>query len=224
MRMPDNPAVAELSRLKPAKLRVFCAGDPDTGKAVAIPANRKKWETLAHTLDGLDWLRIEALDARGNIVGVVAREEEPDDEDETAVDYDAAEAQRDERMLALMLKAQSVALAAQERSQRPLIDGMAKLVGTVTTALDATSRAYNAALAAASSMPATAGGDGSDESANRFMQMAMMLLMKSGNQGAANVAGVVDAAQRVAAAKPAVPPPSKPNGAPRPSTPPAPGH
>jgi hypothetical protein len=223
MRLPDNPAVAELSKLKPAKLRVFCAGDPDNGKAVAIPSNRKKWETLAHTLDGLDWLRIEALDARGNIVGVVAREEEPDDEDEPGVDYDAAEAARDERMLALMLKAQSVALAAQERSQRPLIDGMAKLVGTVTTALDATSRAYNAALAAASSMPAAAGGE-NDESASRFMQMVMMLAMRSGQPGLANAAGVVQDAARVAAAKPAATPPSKPNGAPRPSTPPAPGH
>lgn len=223
MRLPDNPAVAELSKLRPAKLRVFCAGDPDTGKAVAIPSNRKKWETLAHTLDGLDWLRIEALDARGNIVGVVAREEEPDDE-EPSVDYDAAEAARDERLLALMLKAQSVALSAQERSQRPLIDGMAKLVGTVTTALDATSRAYNAALAAASSIPAAAGGGEADESASRFMQMVMMLAMRSGQPGLASAAGVVSDAAKVAAAKPAAPPPSKPSGAPRPSTPPAQGH
>lgn len=223
MRLPDHPAVAELARLKPAKLRVFTAAEPDVGKAVAIPNNRTKWANLARTLDGLDWLRIEALDARGNIVGVVAREEEPDEE-EPDVDYDAAEAARDERMLALMLKAQSVALAAQERSQRPLIDGMAKLVGTVTTALDATSRAYNAALAAASSIPAGgAGGDG-NEDVTKFMQMVMMLAMRSGQPGIATAAGVVADAQRVAAAKPAVPGPSKPNGAQQPSKPPAPGH
>lgn len=223
MRLPDNPAVAELSKLKPAKLRVFSAAAPDEGKAVAIPGNRKKWESLAHTLDGLDWLRIEALDARGNIVGVVAREEEPDDQ-EPDVDYDAAEAARDERLLALMLKSQSVALAAQERTLRPLLDGMAKLVGTVTSALDATSRAYSAALAAASGAPAGAAAGESDESAGRFMQMVMMLLAQQGQPKLASVAGVVSAAQAAAAAKPAGSGPSKPNGAPPPSKPPAPGH
>jgi hypothetical protein len=221
MRMPDNPAVAELSKLRPAKLRVFCASDPDTGKAVAIPGNRKKWETLAHTLDGLDWMRIEALDARGNIVGVVAREEEPEEED-VGLDLDAAEAARDERLLGLLLKAQQVALNAQAAQLRPLIDGMGKLVGTVTGALDATSRAYSAALAAASSMPAPAAGGADDDSASRFMQMVMMLAMRSGQPGLANAAGVVSEAQRVAAAKPAANAPSKPNGAQPPSSGPSP--
>jgi hypothetical protein len=223
MRLPDNPAVAELAKLRPAKLRVFSRGSEDA-KAVAIPGNRKKWETLAHTLDGLDWERIEALDPRGNIVGVVARPEEDDEPDEVELaSLDAAEAARDERLLQLMLKAQQVALTAQAAQLRPLVEGMGKLVGTVTTALDATSRAYNIALAATSGVAPAAGGGESDESAGRFMQMVMMLLAQQGQPKLASVAGVVSAAQQ-AAAKPAVPRQSKPNGAPPTSTPPAPGH
>lgn len=186
MRVDPNPALAELQRLRPAKLRVYVR-DADEPKAVAIPANRKKWERLGTTLEGLDWVRIEALDARGNITGVVARE---DDAPEAAMDtVEISEAEALAPMVSLMLRAQQMALQQQSILIKPLIDGMAKLVQVQTDALGAVAGAYRMALAAASTVPAGGGkGDGEgdgDQALFRFLQVAMMMASKNGGPAAA---------------------------------------
>lgn len=220
MRVSINPAVAELQRLRPAKLRVFCR-DSDEAKAVAIPATRKKWERLGATLDGLEWTRIEALDARGNITGIVAREDDEPAEPELV---EMNEAEQLAPMMSLMLRAQQVALQQQGVLLKPLIDGMAKLVQVQTEALGAVAGAYRMALAAASTAPTGGGrseeGDG-DQALFRFLQVAMMMASKNGGPAAA--LGAVQTA--TAAVRPAAPAASKPT---RPAPPPtsggAPGH
>lgn len=187
MRVDPNPALAELQRLRPAKLRVYVRGS-DEPKAVAIPANRKRWERLGATLEGLDWTTIEALDNRGNITGVVARE---DDAAGAPVgdEVEITEAEALAPMMSLMLRAQQVALQQQGVLLKPLIDGMAKLVQVQTEALGAVAGAYRMALAAASSVPTGGGGgekegDG-DQALFRFLQVAMMMASKNGGPAAA---------------------------------------
>ena len=204
MRVDPNPALAELQRLRPAKLRVYVR-DSDEPKAVAIPANRKKWERLGTTLEGLDWLKIEALDNRGNITGVVARE---DDAAAAAVDdtVEITEAEALAPMLSLMLRAQQMALQQQSVLIKPLIDGMAKLVQVQTDALGAVAGAYRMALAAASTVPTGGGkaegeGDG-DQALFRFLQVAMMMANKPGGPAAA-LGAVQAATASVKTAKPA---------------------
>lgn len=184
MRVSINPAIAELQRLRPAKLRVFCR-DSDEAKAVAIPATRKKWERLGALLDGLEWTRIEALDARGNITGVVARDEDEPEPEQVELN----EAEQVAPMVSLMLKAQQVALQQQSVLLKPLIDGMAKLVQVQTEALGAVAGAYRMALAAASTAAPAGGGrseDGDgDQALFRFLQVAMMMASKNGGPAAA---------------------------------------
>lgn len=187
MRVDPNPALAELQRLRPAKLRVYVQDEKEP-KAVAIPANRKKWERLGATLEGLEWIRIEALDARGNISGVVAREDDaPDAVVGDSVEITEAEALAP--MVSLMLRAQQVALQQQSVLIKPLIDGMAKLVQVQTDALGAVAGAYRMALAAASTVPTGGGkGDGEgdgDQALFRFLQVAMMMASKNGGPAAA---------------------------------------
>lgn len=219
MRVDPNPTLAELQRLRPAKLRVYVR-DSDEPKAVAIPANRKKWERLGTTLEGLDWHRIEALDARGNITGVVARE---DDAPTSSVgDVEITEAEALAPMVSLMLRAQQVALEQQSVLIKPLIDGMAKLVQVQTDALGAVAGAYRMALAAASSVTSgSGGGDGggdADKSLFQFLQVAMMMAQKGGGGPPAALAAVKTAVD-------ATPPRSRgtAQGAPSQSTAPAPG-
>lgn len=202
MRVSADPALAELQRLRPAKLRVYVR-DSDEPKAVAIPATRKKWERLATTLEGLDWTRIEALDPRGNITGVVAREDDSAATAPSDAELELADAERVEPLLALMLKAQTVALASSERQMKPLLDGMTKLVGVVTDALGAVAGAYRMALAAASTVPTGGGGrddGGADVSLMNFLQVAMMMATKGG--GAPAALGAVKVASEVARDRP----------------------
>ena len=221
MRVDTNPALAELQRLRPAKLRVYVR-DSDEAKAVAIPANRKKWERLGTTLEGLDWVRIEALDTRGNITGVVARE---DDAAEATVgdNVEITEAEALAPMLSLMLRAQQMALQQQSVLIKPLIDGMAKLVQVQTDALGAVAGAYRMALAAASTVPAGGGkaegeGDG-DQALFRFLQVAMMMASKNGGPAAA--LGAVQTATASVKRPPSTQ--STPRPAPSPSSADAPG-
>lgn len=217
MRVSINPAVAELQRLRPAKLRVFCR-DSDEPKAVAIPATRKKWERLGALLDGLEWVRIEALDSRGNITGVVAQEE---DEPAAPDVVEMNEAEQVAPMVSLMLRAQQVALQQQSVLLKPLIDGMAKLVQVQTEALGAVAGAYRMALAAASTVPSSKSdgeGDG-DQALFRFLQVAMMVANKGGGPAAA--LGAVQAASASAKRQPSSP--STPSPASPPSNGAAPG-
>lgn len=217
MRVSVDPAVAELQKLRPAKLRVYTR-DSDEPKAVAIPATRKKWERLGATLEGLDWTRIEALDPRGNISGVVAREEEAAPElDELDIGADTDD--RIERMAALIIKAQDHALDRQTAAQKPLVDGMGKLVSVVTEALGAVSQAYRLALAAASSMPSSGGGGGGEagDGLEKFLQVAGMMMMAKTQSGPQAALGAVKVASEVARARPKNP--SKPS----PAQPPASG-
>lgn len=221
MRVSINPAIAELQRLRPAKLRVFCR-DSDEAKAVAIPATRKKWERLGALLDGLEWTRIEALDARGNITGVVARDEDEPEPEQVELN----EAEQVAPMVSLMLKAQQVALQQQSVLLKPLIDGMAKLVQVQTEALGAVAGAYRMALAAASTAAPAGGGrseDGDgDQALFRFLQVAMMMASKNGGPAAA--LGAVQTATAAVKPQPRAAAPSTP----RPGTPPSsaagPGH
>lgn len=191
MRVDPNPALAELQRLRPAKLRVYVQDEKEP-KAVAIPANRKKWERLGATLEGLEWIRIEALDARGNISGVVARE---DDAPDAVVgdNVEITEAEALAPMVSLMLRAQQMALQQQSILIKPLIDGMAKLVQVQTDALGAVAGAYRMALAAASTVPTGGKGDGEgdgDQALFRFLQVAMMMASKGGGGPAAALGAV----------------------------------
>lgn len=218
MRVSANPALAELQRLKPAKLRVYTR-DSEEPKAVAIPANRKRWERLGTTLEGLDWTRIEALDPRGNITGIVANEN--DDAPAAAADTELGDvdvATGFEPLLNLMLKSQQMALQQQTAMIKPLIDGQARLVETVTAALGAVAGAYRMALAAAS-VPAAAAApaDGSDESLGRFLQMAMMFMASKGGGGPQAALGAVKVATD-AARRPPKSANSPANGARPPST------
>lgn len=208
MRVHVDPAIAELQKLRPAKLRVYTRDD-EQPKAVAIPGNRKRWERLGALLEGLDWHRIEALDARGNIVGVVANDEP---EVAAAEAVDTTEAEVVAPLLSLMLKAQQMALQQQAAVLKPLIEGNAKLVGVMTDALGAVAGAYRMALAAASTTAPAGAGESGDDGFGKFLQFAMLMAARQGG-GAPQVMAGVKAATDAASARKAPPTPQPSNGA-----------
>lgn len=100
-------AIEELKRLQPQSLCVHLAEGRDL--SVAVPSRKRKWAALAVTLDKLRWDTLEALDGKGQVLGIVENEETGGLED-LEFDGNAGEVSRH---LQLMLHAQDVALSRQ---------------------------------------------------------------------------------------------------------------
>ena len=63
----------ELKRLQPQSLCVHLAEGRDM--SVAVPARKRKWAALSVTLEKLRWDSLEALDGKGQVIGIVENEE-----------------------------------------------------------------------------------------------------------------------------------------------------
>lgn len=131
--MADPALVTLLGKLKswqPFALRVMCA-DGET-RDVAVPQVRRRWVKLEGTLGHLRWVRVEALDKSGKIVGVY---ENPDYE---AAELEDIEGEMDRQtgqvaqLVNIMLKAQDVALKRQGDRDKLVIDQLVRVVDILT--------------------------------------------------------------------------------------------
>lgn len=107
-----------LARYKPSTVRVQTVKGESV--PVAVPSTRKRWEAVEHTVSEYRYQRVELLDQGGLVVGVV--------QGETPIPQELV---TDEGNLALMLRAQDVALKRHSESIRVLVDGYAELVKTM---------------------------------------------------------------------------------------------
>jgi hypothetical protein len=138
----DELLVARLRAARPSKVRAY---DRDgDAKDIAVPAgNRKKWQAVQAVLHDLGWARIEMLDAKGNILGVVDRPDDAGDLEELPADREVA---KTGGMLALMLRGQEVALTHQHRGLAKVLDVQTELLKLVAQRLEVMERHYTANL------------------------------------------------------------------------------
>ena len=116
----DSSALtARLSKTRPSSLRVILTDGSE--KEVAIPGKRKKWSQVAKVLESYSWLRCECLDPKGRALDIVENEdlEEFEEEGSTARDL--------KPLLALMLKAQDIALRRNAEQSKQVIEMNLKL-------------------------------------------------------------------------------------------------
>jgi hypothetical protein len=103
---------------------------------------RRKWDFAIRALEHIDWVTLELLDEQGGLMDVVDNRAGAEEGELVEVTPDAKLAGQ----LELLLRAQDVALARQERATAQLLDGYTKLVQTFAERLGSMERGYTAVL------------------------------------------------------------------------------
>lgn len=112
---------AALRRLNPSRVRVW-RGDEHTD--VAVPTRRRRWEQVVAAVEAYgEWSRVELLDKGGAVLGVVegAAGAAPDD-------APAAGGDREERLLALLLRGQREVLTFRDRETSAILTQMGRML------------------------------------------------------------------------------------------------
>ena len=138
----DAAALSALKQLKgerPEFLRVF--QDDNSVAQVATP-NVKRWKPrTASILDSMPWRSFEPLDSKGNVIGPRQDNADTFEDDGGATDLEDLEQlslpshASIAALLALMLKAQDVALVRQKQAYDSVLENNQKLLTTITTRL-----------------------------------------------------------------------------------------
>jgi len=131
----SSDAVSRLRQLNVVPSQLMVTMQDQSVKTVAIPAVRKRWSHLQGVLSAMAWWQIEAMDKDGGILCVVSN-----DDVEAAELEDLGVGGREDtktaNLLALMLRAQDVALSRQEKIIKVMLDSNARLLETVSKRLD----------------------------------------------------------------------------------------
>jgi len=171
----SRSAVAkELRRLKPVALKVEL--HDGTVREVAIVGRRNKWSAAMATLAQLPWVRLEALDQRSRVIGIIDNDQAEEREDELDFGDDMAVAQELRPLMALMLKAQDVALRRNGDQTRQLTETVLKLADVLMARLVSLERSYMNNLKLVQQFAANSGGSGDDLMSTEAMAGMMPLL------------------------------------------------
>lgn len=152
-----------LRQYQPVSLRAYDAHD-DT-RDIAIPHGaRTKWRRAAATVDARPWVRLDLLDKAGKVLYHVDNDGPAVDLEELSPAASSAVA-RDERMLALLMRAQREALSLTSRDTVDLLGACREMMRVVTEATRALADIQRAQVAALTELRSQAsdGGQSSDE-------------------------------------------------------------
>lgn len=154
----------ELGRLKPVKLRVVLTeGEP---RDLAIMAGRKRWHRALDTLAELEWLRIECLDSKNALLGIIKAEGAIQPETR-------ANAPREYALLDLLRIDRREMLEELRKFIGPVMEGYNNLAGVLSDRLGVLERNYAGMLNAATKAQMQLAQVGADaDPADQLMLMA----------------------------------------------------
>jgi hypothetical protein len=173
--------VDELKKYKPTSLRVEL--EDGTLRTVPMPKAGARWAKAVRVLDALPWVKVECLDGKGGILGVVEAEEE-DDPAERLGDGGAAALGK------VLVAVMQSTMGEFRKTFESQLKGMAEIQRAMTDGMAAVTESYQTALRvqAASLAGAAAGESGHDEVV-KMMQLAAMMLHKQPAVAAAPAGG-----------------------------------
>jgi hypothetical protein len=132
----DAQVLSKLKAARPDRVRAYDR-DGDARDIAVSKGSRKKWHAVQAVLADLAWVRLELLDPKGALVGVIDRPDDAGDLEDLQPDREVA---KTSGLLALMLRAQEVALAAQHRGISKALDTNTELLRLVATRLEVMER------------------------------------------------------------------------------------
>lgn len=169
--MKAADAVTLLKKLAPVSLRVE-QRDGET-RAVAMPKAGNRWAKLEATLDGLPWVKIEALDKEGRLLGAPIEDADAYDEGEG----EDADDEPYERPGRLALEVMRATMKECRNLVQVAMDGSAAALKALTEANQVVVDSYREAMATQRQyLTAPPGPEGPSENAE-MMQMMQMFMM-----------------------------------------------
>lgn len=192
-----------LRQYQPCSLRAYDAHD-DTRDIAIPPGARTKWSRAAATVNARPWVRLDLLDRTGKVLFHVEHDGPSTDVEELSPGMSATD-RRDERMLALLLRAQREGREADRRDTVELIGGCREMMRVLTDAVRALSDIQRAQIQALQdSFAARASSSSSSDEAGSAVDDLVKSLLPA------------MLPQMLAAARaPAAPAPAAPNGKPK---------
>jgi hypothetical protein len=194
-----DPVIKQLRKFKPTK---FSATLRDgTVRELVLATRANKWELLLDTIGTMPWVRIEAQDEAGRVLGAVDRDDEDaaDDDDEGGIADDV------ERLTRIMKDVQTSTMVECRRMFADQTRVNAEMAAGMLESMRVMQESYQMAIKmTAMSAVSTNGETGEQDKVMQMIQMAMA--MKFGTPMPA-----------IPATKPAPAPPTKamvpkPNG------------
>lgn len=156
--------IGKLKACEPASLKVTLSDG--TEKPVAVPRIRNRWQRVQQTIDALPWVRIEALDKSGAVLGMV--------EDESGAGEFVEQADDDMRLAKILLEV----MRSTQKETRLMFEvqmrGQAELVEALISGVRSISQSYEQSLAVqrAAMVTDAAGGERNPE-LMAMLQLAM---------------------------------------------------
>lgn len=153
-------------------------------RSIPVPPGRKRNAAVLAVVGKLEWSRVELVDRTGGLLAVVDGQADERD-DAPGVELNG----RDAQLLAMLLKAQQIALSHREKetqialnactaSVRMLTDAVGALAGMHKQTLAAQAEAHAASIQAAIEAQAASGEEGGLMSSKLMEQLAPLILAK----------------------------------------------
>ena len=163
----------QLRKLKPCpkRLKVLCT-DSET-RDVIVPASRQKWQSLRKKIGALDWLRVEAYNARGEYLDGFEGENagEEFEEDSNTVARDIAFFNAVARQVKLNSESVKDALSAQTAQNKALLDGAARCIEMSTLAAASLQRTYETRIKILDAMVEEGGSGDTGLMSSKFLDL-----------------------------------------------------
>jgi len=178
--MSEAHPLDEIRKLEPAALKVTLSDGSE--RPVAVPKIRNRWQRVYQTMDALPWVRVEALDKNGAILGVV----EDDEADELAAEVGAGDPLDGmARMARIMLEV----MRSTQRETRQMFEaqmrGNAELVEALITSMRSIASSYETSMQVERATRVAESAQGGNPEIMHMLQLALASGMVGGSKAAA---------------------------------------
>lgn len=138
-----------------------------------MPTSRKRWQELTRILNGMEWVKVEPQNARGDVLDVIENEDARDleDDDAPAADADVRLLRVAKEMVALVDAACDKAVRRVTEHTNGVLESTVKVNKVLADQLASTMKLYDAKLRALDALTdATPGEDGEGLMSSDFIK------------------------------------------------------
>lgn len=163
----------ELKKYKPTSLRVEL--EDGAMRTVPMPKAGARWSKAVKVLDALPWVKVECLDGKGGVIGVIVM---PEDEEPEDLDVGSGEVAA---LGKVMLQVMQTTMSEVRKMFGDQLKGMADMQRAMSDGVSAMAESYQTALrvqAATLAASGGAGGEGNHDEVMKMMQLAFMMMNK----------------------------------------------